>query len=1743
MPDDLRAQIDTAKQHGYSDKEITDFLSQNKPELAGKIKLAQSHNYEPEQIVSFLSSAQLSPSASVSRPSLAMPKPLDLGGPQPKTPAPPPRGTSMGDPRAAYYGERFRQEKTKQAEEGGYFGSGFAKAATELSRVKPTGFDWRTGDVKFAPTEKEVAPGVHEATEPAQELARATHTSFEAAMELGTPLMLAGLAVAPIPTVQALVIGAGLKYGANYGLQAAGVKPEYAEVLSDALSILGASKSEKITDVGKNLARSGIDYFESDPHKLAFKALRQFGKRADALENLKTSMPEVAATGVEIKGLDDLLDTRQPDGSMREGAITKAKKKNREQYRMMQGPAYEAGSKIDGNKIADEMEATINSKMIRENPGKAKDILARAKQYRESIHLEEAEELLKTTNAELESYYGKNPSARYKTEAGDPDVALLKAQAESLRTAIYEKLDAPGQGSAARELQRRYGTLMELAMAAERRRNATLAQAHNIFGENIGKWASILEAGKGVVKIIGSGGKFGWGNLLEAGGMRGATEYIKRSNTTDALLRRAFRRYKLRPEPVDLPLVPIPDPSDPNKVIFVPRQWSTFQTGAASQYDPQAGVTKFKAGVEAEETKRLAKEKAKSDHEEAQRQIKETILEGKKVDAESLLASKKAVAQTREEKQKLEQKKQEDLRVQAEQQEEKTGKRKGKKGRTVLPSPKKLVGLEPTQESSAFGDVATGSTGGKIQPTIDPSTPLGPGEMYVRTPNGTIARVRNSIVELDTLDNSFSGGEAFPEHLQPRNTARFDDPERVREREGDMDYTMMAESAVAGDGAPITVKGADGRLKAATRNAGSEALKRLSDPNHPNHALYTKYKADLAAAASKYGMTSEQVMGMKNPVHVREMLEAWDNESMNEFAKQANRSSVAGQSSAEQAAELAGYITPERMENLRPDSEGKPNIEFVNDLFKVLPNNLIKTFRTSKGTLSTAGEAVVQAAIFARAYRTQSVLETMSEATDSPIKNITRGMSKAGAHFIKTSIQAANNDAMKAADIAEKVGSAAEIVQSIRGRMTIKHYLLQGDLTGPPRDPVVESIIAMFDEHRNSYKRIGDVLIEYNELLQERSKQLNLMGEIEIPTPEELLEIANGRVRRAAAEQAGSGEVDPVVSEEEESVEAGSAGKAGGGVPSGLEGTPGGGSAELAPASSGGGSSQENASQSSNQAPLKPGEQLPGPATALPNVAAPAPAPSQSTPGVPEELYQQVVAGIRERAKTPKVKLSARNIQDHIFVQSRHKTKVDKATATAILTRLEKEGIIGPANQHGVHPIVRAGEPATPLPATDVGKASYTDRMKQAKDANEGRALFREAESEIEALQRSMGLEPTVGQIKPYDWRGASVINQPEWAKAFKAADKVDPTKGKRLRELVADLKTARKAWEPLYAHEYEEPAEPEPTTPAPKQRFAKRPRFVKRPKDGGPEPETPLPKKKLTTEGETPAPEPGATPAKVQPAPTQHTVTFFTGSHGPGVGEAAKRRGDIGLMVTPLKPDYLARATDYPVIAIDNGVFSKVQEFDAGKFTKLYEKAASDPEIRKRVRFVVAPDVIGDAGKTIDQFGPWADKIHAAGLPVAFVAQDGLEKVPEQIPWDKMDVLFIGGSTEWKIGEGIEDERGWINIFREANRRGIPIHIGRVNSGERLHLAEYGLGASSVDGTYLAFGPKKNLPNVETWLNRQNKRDDLSSKGVKVKQDDRMPKTGRPGDISSLVPATRLPEPETPPPPELVRSYNGYYA
>lgn len=168
-------------------------------------------------------------------------------------------------------------------------------------------------------------------------------------------------------------------------------------------------------------------------------------------------------------------------------------------------------------------------------------------------------------------------------------------------------------------------------------------------------------------------------------------------------------------------------------------------------------------------------------------------------------------------------------------------------------------------------------------------------------------------------------------------------------------------------------------------------------------------------------------------------------------------------------------------------------------------------------------------------------------------------------------------------------------------------------------------------------------------------------------------------------------------------------------------------------------------------------------------------------------------------------------------------------------------------------------------------------------------------------------------------------------------------------------------------------------------------------------------------------------------------------------LSECEKELGETVIQLfTPLTRRTPQRPNEE--FAIDNGAFSK---FEAKGFLSLLER--EKPRI-KLCKFVAVPDVVGSAIRTLEVFHHWHSKLKDWKL--ALVCQDGQESHP--IPWDLIDAIFIGGSTEWKMSKHAAA------CIKAGIALGKWVHVGRVNTPGRFEYFQH-LGADSIDGTGLA--------------------------------------------------------------------------
>jgi hypothetical protein len=148
---------------------------------------------------------------------------------------------------------------------------------------------------------------------------------------------------------------------------------------------------------------------------------------------------------------------------------------------------------------------------------------------------------------------------------------------------------------------------------------------------------------------------------------------------------------------------------------------------------------------------------------------------------------------------------------------------------------------------------------------------------------------------------------------------------------------------------------------------------------------------------------------------------------------------------------------------------------------------------------------------------------------------------------------------------------------------------------------------------------------------------------------------------------------------------------------------------------------------------------------------------------------------------------------------------------------------------------------------------------------------------------------------------------------------------------------------------------------------------------------------------------------------------------------------------------------------ACDNGAFSG---FDESAYRRLLDECL--PHTRHGLLWVTCPDVVGNHQQTLDLFDHWGMFLHRRGLPIAFVAQDGCKC--NEIPWEFIRCVFIGGTTEWKLSPQAQE------IIFIARLKAMWVHVGRVNTRRRIRWC-FDQDVNSIDGTSMSRFSETYLP------------------------------------------------------------------
>ena len=422
------------------------------------------------------------------------------------------------------------------------------------------------------------------------------------------------------------------------------------------------------------------------------------------------------------------------------------------------------------------------------------------------------------------------------------------------------------------------------------------------------------------------------------------------------------------------------------------------------------------------------------------------------------------------------------------------------------------------------------------QPTVTSLRPEG-RENVVKTAKGTKVSTAFHVVEASDLivshDAEGKENPAYPQELQPRDRGRLSSQAWVQKTSKDLDPDMLGRTRRADTGAPIVgpdaiVESGNGRtmaIKAAYKEGRAE-----------------EYREWLMDEAATFGLNPDRIKVMREPVLVRVRTSEVDRAA---FAVEANQDDKLSMTATEKARSDARRLTPELMAQFAPGSNGDllaaTNRGFIRGFLQSLGDAEAAQYVTSTGQPTGTLIARVQAAVFAKAYQDERLLELMADTAKPEIQNVITALNAAAPEFIKARAvsEAGTNEASEKladgielsldAEAIRAVVDATNVVRAAReADMKVEEYVAQMGLFGDVA-PDVAAVAMFIAKNNRSSKRMAvafKAMAEFVHQELERGQTYDMFGERTVNMVE-VIEAANRAIEREYGEGQFAIKADP----------------------------------------------------------------------------------------------------------------------------------------------------------------------------------------------------------------------------------------------------------------------------------------------------------------------------------------------------------------------------------------------------------------------------------------------------------------------------------------------------------------------------------------------------------------------------------------------------------------------------------------
>ncbi|HAR08024.1 MAG TPA: hypothetical protein DCR98_06380, partial [Cobetia sp.] len=293
-----------------------------------------------------------------------------------------------------------------------------------------------------------------------------------------------------------------------------------------------------------------------------------------------------------------------------------------------------------------------------------------------------------------------------------------------------------------------------------------------------------------------------------------------------------------------------------------------------------------------------------------------------------------------------------------------------------------------------------------------------------------------------------------------------------------------------------------------------------------------EYREWLVEEAHHYNLDAGRVRAMKAPVLVRVRTSALDRR---EFAVEANQDDKLSMTGSEKARADADRLDEALVAKLADDGNllAAANRDFINGFLQSLGDTESAQYMTSDGNPTGALIARIQAAIFAKAYNDERLLEMTADASKPEVANVVNALNVAAPEFIRaqgadqSGTDALTNQLVDSVEVSlneqavQAIIDATNLVRRAKADgASVEEAINQMGLFGDI--PPATSAMALFiNQNNRSAKRLGlafKAMAAFVRQEAERGQTVDMFGEGQQASLEQIIDAANRELEKEYGE-------------------------------------------------------------------------------------------------------------------------------------------------------------------------------------------------------------------------------------------------------------------------------------------------------------------------------------------------------------------------------------------------------------------------------------------------------------------------------------------------------------------------------------------------------------------------------------------------------------------------------------------------